>query len=255
MVRDAPHYRADAFRSGLKHCGFEVCVRIADPDPGDLVLVWNRYGETHHEGRRFEKAGARVLVAENGYCGRDWRGGIWYAIAHNWHNGRGSWFVGGPERAHAQFDEPEPWAPGTGPVLVLGQRGIGAEPVVAPNGWFAGVLRSLQANGVPVVFRDHPGRDPDTDGLARALYGARAAVTWTSSAGLRAILAGVPCYHGLPQWIAAPAAVPFATPLPPPFLGDRWPMLERLAWAHWELSEIASGVAFDYLLCGPAQKL
>lgn len=75
-----------------------------------------------------------------------------------------------------------------------------------------------------------------------------AVVTWSSGAAIKAIAAGVPAFHALPNWIGAPAAKPFGSDLENPFLGDRLPMFQRLAWAQWGLDEIASGEPFKRLL-------
>jgi len=249
MVRDSPHYRRESFVSGLAANGFSVTFSpIQNPTVDDLLLVWCRYGETHAEACRFERAGARVIVAENGYLGRDWRGDLWYALAHNWHAGHGRINVGGPERARAMFDEPEAWAPGKGPAVILGQRGIGSPPVAAPHGWAQRVMRELYSARIDHVYREHPGAKHDTVGLLAQLHGSRFAVAWSSGALLKSILHGTPVYHGLPNWIGADAAAPYSLPLPAPFLGDRWAMLQRLSWAQWRLSEIASGDAFNHLL-------
>ena len=43
--------------------------KLDRPKPGDLVVVWNRYGNYEAEALRFEAAGAAVIVMENGYLG------------------------------------------------------------------------------------------------------------------------------------------------------------------------------------------
>lgn len=255
MLRENPHYRRDGFIAGLAANGYSVKGAVAAPTPDDVLVVWNRYGETHTEAMRWTKAGARVIVAENGYMGRDWRGGIWYSMAMNWHMGRGQWNVGGPERAVELFGEPAPWRFEDGPVVVLGQRGIGAPSVIAPSGWANNVVRDLQSQRIPAVLRPHPGNDPDQAGLDKALFRARAAATWSSGAGIKAILGGVPVYYGLPQWIGAQAAQAYTRPLLLPFIGDRSVFMQRLSWAMWELGEISCGRSFDHLLCRPEETL
>lgn len=255
MLRGNPHYRREGFMAGLAANGYTIKDAVPSPTPDDVLVVWNRYGETHIEASRWKKAGARVIVAENGYMGRDWRGGIWYAMAMNWHMGRGEWRVGGPERAQEMFAEPAPWRFEDGPVVVLGQRGIGAPTVIAPGGWANNVVRDLQWQHIDVVLRPHPGSDPDQAGLDKALLRARAAITWSSGAGIKAILAGVPVYYGLPNWIGATAAAQYTRPLRSPFIGDRSVFLQRLSWAMWELGEISCGRAFDHLLCRPEETL
>ena len=255
MLRKDPHYRREAFCDGLAALGYKIKSELTRPQPDDVLVVWNRYGDTHNEAARWTECGATVIVAENGYLGRDWRGSTWYALALRWHMGRGDWNVGDLGRALALFDQPAPWAARAGPVVILGQRGIGAPKLVAPGGWTAAVARDLAAQRIPALVREHPGNDPDQAGLTRALAQARAAITWSSGAGIKAILAGVPVYYGMQDWIGAPGARAYARPLPEPFVGDRWPMLHRIAWAMWELKEIADGRAFNHLLRRPEETL
>ena len=107
MVRADPMYRRDACLKGLKEAGLEVVPKLDRPKPGDLVVVWNRYGNYESEALRFEAAGAAVIVMENGYLGRredEYRklfsanGEQLYAMALDHHNGAGRWYVGEPGR-------------------------------------------------------------------------------------------------------------------------------------------------------------
>lgn len=253
LVREQPHYRRDAYCDGLRRCGYVLGAPVAEPAPGDLLLIWNRYGEGERWARQYEARGATVIVAENGYLGRDWRGDIWYQLALGWNNGAGQWPVGDPSRA-AMFDaELQPWREPGKYALVLAQRGIGSPPVAQPPGWHQQAAVKLQGMGYRIAMRGHPGRHEENESLYSQLAGAAFAVTWSSGAAIKALLYGVPVYHGLPQWIGAPAAHPFAKPLPEPFRGDRSEMLTRLAWAMWTVEEIGSGHAFGHLLRGPSQ--
>jgi hypothetical protein len=253
MLRPDPPYRRDAFARGLRAAGFDI---TADAMPNlradDLLVIWNRYGGGHEEAQRFERAGARVIVAENGYLGREWNGGIWYSLALNWHNGHGSWNVGSVDRARDMFaGQIDDWRPDPdGPLLVLAQRGIGTAPVASPPTWAANAMHQCADMKLRVKVREHPG-NVTRDDLLDELRGVRAVVTWASGAGIKSLCAGIPAYHGLADWIGAPAARRFKTPLPEPFLGDRWPFLQRLAWAMWRLGEIESGDAFRHLLRRP----
>jgi hypothetical protein len=75
-----------------------------------------------------------------------------------------------------------------------------------------------------------------------------AAVTWGSGAAIKAIIAGVPVFHEFSRWIGAPAAKFGAANLEQPFVGDRLPMLRRLAYAQWSVAEIERGEPFALLL-------
>lgn len=255
LVREHPHYRRDAFCAGLEACGYTLGPELAKPAPEDLLVIWNRYGEGERLARHYEAHGARVLVAENGYLGRDWHEGIWYSLALSWNAGAGQWPIGGVERAGILRDDVKPWRSGGSYVLVLAQRGIGSPPVAQAPGWHQRAAEAVKRAGHRVVIRDHPGRHQENVSLYQQLEGASAVVTWASGAAVKALLHGVPVFHGLPQWIGAPAARPFSPSLTAPFRGDRTEFFTRLAWAMWTVEEIGSGVAFDHLLRGPAQGL
>lgn len=252
-VREEPLYRRDAFQSGLHACGYQLGPELARPQPGDLALVWCRYGDTDRLAKRYEAAGATVVVAENGYLGRDWRGKTWYALALNQHNGVGRWPVGDTERTWIFDRDLCPWRSQGGYALVFAQRGIGSPLVAQPRGWHQKAAELLERMGHPVVVRGHPGRHQENASLYRDLDGAAFAVTWGSGAAVKALLYGVPVYHGLPQWIGAPAARPFAKTLGEPFRGDRTEFLTRLAWSMWSVEEIGSGYAFRHLLRRPEE--
>jgi hypothetical protein len=250
-VREAPHYRRDAFCDGLRACGYEI--GPLDPRPGNALLIWNRYGAGHQMALQYEAAGGTVIVAENGYLGREWGGQVWYSLALNWNAGAGRWPIGGPERADIFDADWWPWRTGGDYALVLAQRGIGSPPVAQPSGWHQRAAKHLQAMGHRVVVRGHPGAKQHNETLYPQLAGAKFVVTWGSGAAIKALLYGVPVYHGLPKWIGAPAARPFGKVLGEPFRGDRGEFLTQLAWAMWSVEEIGSGHAFRHLLRGPSQ--
>lgn len=246
-VRTEPAWRRDAFASGLEAAGYRVTSNsIEAPAPEDVIVTWNRQGSFHESACRFERAGAMVLVAENGYLGReDQRGGPWYAIARNQHNGAGVWPVGDGSRWASWGIKLAPWRPiSDGHVLVLPQRGIGPSGVAMPQGW---ADRLKIDTDRPVRVRAHPGR-AEIKPLDDDLSGAWCCVTWGSGAAIKALLAGIPVFHAMPDWIGGPAARLLERDVSEPFIGDRLPMFERMAWAQWTLAEIAAGDPFRRLL-------
>ncbi len=253
LFRSSLHYRRDAFSAGLERNGYTVEHRVRPPRRGDLLLIWNRLGAEHQAAKVFEAAGATVVVAENGYLGPP-GGDKRFALALGHHNGAGTWRSGGPERWTALDVPLQPWRTNGHQVVVLLQRGIGAPGVAQPASWARPVVDQLRAaTRRPVVLRQHPGLSParlvDKEPHV-ALANAWCVVTWGSGAALKALVAGVPVFHGLGQWIGAAAARPWGplAQLETPLRGDRLPMLRRLAWAQWTLAEIKSGEAFRWLL-------
>ena len=107
------------------------------------------------------------------------------------------------------------------------------------------VKRLQQITDRPIVVRKHPGAaksDPWPD-----LEGAWCAVTWGSGAAIKAMVAGIPVFHEMLNWIGAPAARFGVSNIEDCLTGDRERMLHRLSFAQWSLDEISSGEAFAWL--------
>ena len=251
LIREAPIYRRQAFISGLRAAGYMVDGDFQNPEPDDVLVIWNRYGYGDDRARQFERAKARVVVVENGYMGKSWLGDRWFAMALGQHNGAGSWTVGDAARWDALGIEPEPWRTGGKDRIILAQRGIGSSGMRSPPGWAEGVLRKYGGR-----IRIHPGNEPPTVSLEDDLREAASVITWGSSAALRAILMGLPVWYEFPKWIGALAARPLSE-----FFGpgrtlapvkrsdaDRLEMLRRMIWAMWRVSEVENGTAFRTLL-------
>lgn len=259
-LRVQPHYRRDSVCAGLEACGYRIDTDVSSPTLDDVLVIWNRYGVDHKLAGFWEARGARVVVAENGFMGREWRGGLWYSLALGWPSGAGQWPIGGAERAALLLTEVRDWRPvGFGAdgeyALVFAQRGIGSPPVAQPAHWHIRAAELLEIMGHRVVIRAHPGAHQENGSLYEQLEHAYCAVTWASGAGVKALLHGVPVYHGLKAWIGAGAARHWSTAggLCSPFMGDRLPMLQRMAWGMWSVEEIGAGDAFDHLLRRPQE--
>lgn len=217
-----------------------------------MLVIWNRYGHYEDAARKFERAGARVLVAENGYIGRDHEGRQLYAIAEGQHNGAGRWSSRSDTRRFHDLGVPvAPWRERGAHILVTAQRGIGSRSMASPPGWAEDVARRLaQRTDREIRIRQHPQdrKNPARTTLEEDLEGAHCVVTWGSAAGVRAIIAGVPTFFCAPRWILEGAARKGIDDIEDPWMGDRTPHLERMAWAQWTLDEISRGVPFRLLL-------
>lgn len=238
--------RIDAFRSGFDRLGYFVTDKPRGK-PGDVLAIWNRRPVDEDYARRYETAGCPVIVTENGWIGSDESGHRFYALCRGHHNGAGTWSVGEEDRWSRLGITLKPWRVDGEHILILPQRGIGEAGVAMPKGWTeytADMLRRI--TGRPIRIRKHPGKeqsslDPDLDGCW-------AVVTWGSGAGIKSIVAGIPVFHDLERWIGGPAAKFGVSDIENPFVGDRLPMLRRLAWAQWSLQEISSGEPFARLI-------
>lgn len=244
LLRHGQHYRAEAFAQGLRRHGYQVEQRWQrQPRPDDLLLIWNRTRSYEAMAQIYEAAGARVVVAENGYLDR-LDGTKHYALALGGHNGTGRWFVGAGPRFEI---EDEPWRKDGTRVLVLPQRGIGQKGVAMPIHWEPNVMDRLERiTQRQIVLRRHPGHVKGAPPLD--FQDIWCVVTWGSGAAMKALRAGVPVFHQLKNWIGAPGAAPLVDDIETRHTPDRHLLWTRVSWAQWSLEEIASGEAFDRLL-------
>lgn len=221
--------RWEAFADGLKQLGYQV-ERGATLTPGanDLLVTWNRIGFGQQAAQAFEAAGLPIVVAENALWGNE---GGWLHLSRTHHNTANRVRYGGPERWDGLGFELEPWKHGR-EVVVLPQRGIGSPPVAMPRDWPA---RAVAATGGRL--RPHPGQKPCKP-LREDLADCRLAVTWGSGAAVKALMWGIPVESHMPNWIGEQKNDD----------ESRLAMFRRLAWAHFTLEEISSGVPFDRLL-------
>lgn len=246
MLRASPHYRRDAFDDGLAAAGFVVVRALENPKPGDVLLIWNRYGVGHSLAQRFSAAGATVLVAENCPLGNSWRAGVWYSLARD--NPAvvvGRFETGGPGRWDAWRVPLEPWHT-DGELVALGQRSIGNEHTASPFAWADRVAQRFKAR-----IRPHPGTRTDVVPLDADLRNAGGVLTWASSAALHALRLGVPVWHDHPEFVGASASLPLQMVkalAPRRDDAKRLEMFRRLAWCMWELDEIRSGDAIRWAL-------
>jgi hypothetical protein len=246
------HYGFDSFNTGFARLGYVGVPKLPNPDPHDILVIWNRYGESGALANRFEAIGARVIVVENSYMGKHWRGAQWYALALGHHAGAGEWPSLGGDRWRSWGVELAPWRTPGGETVVLGQRSIGEAGIKSPTDWHKSVAKQVRGARV----RLHPGKDPKTKTLETDLARASVAVTWASAAGIKALMLGVPVFYAYPKWIGATACRPLAQMALGPLTDDelRLRMFERLAHAMCTRDEITSGEALDKLLSYTREK-
>lgn len=245
LLPQSPHYRRDAFAEGLGKLGYEPTFNNnRDPRPGDVLVIWNRYA--NDTARNFERAKATVLVAENAWVGPEAKDEHHFAICRGHHNGAGTWEVGPEKRWPKMNIKLKPWRKQGSHILVLPQRGMGEKGVAMPTTWEADIVKRLQKiTKRPIRTRHHPGPRPHPEIDFDNCW---ACVIWASGAGVKAIIDGIPVFYEMPKWIGGLAGRLGIEDLENPFLGDRIPMLERLAWAQWRPEEISAGEPFKWLL-------
>lgn len=258
-LRHQPPYRSDAFADGFERLGYKVQMQFPPEGgvrPKDVVVTWNlnpRYRPAALEAKR---AGAPLLVAENGYIPKKAGRELYYALARDGHNGSGYWFVGNEDRWSPLNRHIGPWQDNKGGhVLVIGQRGIGSEVMKCPLNFYervrpkiSALLERVSARERPEIrFRPHPGRGGPETPLSDDLRGAMAVVTWASNVANLALLGGIPVFRLAPYHVNE-ATIPVLDRLLDPPRPDRLAAFQKLAWAQWSLSEIQSGEAFKVLL-------
>jgi hypothetical protein len=232
-LRHAVSERRDAFADGLRRCGFDVRDGLTEsPGDRDILVTWNRIGPGDPCARIFESRGLPVLVAENAAWGNDFAGGHWYTLARGVHNTAGRFPIGGPERWSELGVFLHPWRDFGAEIVILPQRGIGPAGVAMPRNWPEIARKATKGR-----IRPHPGQRPCVP-LHDDLASARCAWTWGSGAAIKALVWGIPVHSDMPHWIGEQDNTD----------AGRLAMFERLAWAQWRLSEIASGEPFPRLL-------
>ena len=239
LLHNSSYYRKHVYKAGLAACGYSVIEQHNHrPGPDDVLLIWNRNKNREAIAKRYEAVGARIYVTENGYIGKT------KALAIGHHSGAGKWYIGEEDRWATLGVEVKPWRKDGKHLLLLPQRSIGEEGVAMPRNWITTTTEKLKRlTDRPIRVRKHPGKDRSGPTIEEDLEGAWAAVTWASGAGIKAIINGIPVFHHLKKWIGAPAATT-SFDIENPWMGDRRPMLHRLAWAQWTWDEIRSGEAF-----------
>lgn len=251
-VLPRPPYHGDRMATALRRMGYHI-VPLPEqaPTPGDVLVIWNRYPRDEQFAGPYERAGGKVIVVENGYFGRDFNGSEWYAVSLSQHNGCGQWPNGNEGWWNFLGIELKPWKTDGKEIVLLATRGMGSSVTREPNNWLRQLEHSLRRQTKRQVrIRQHPGPQWVTPkvSLEDDLRDAWATVTWGSSAGLKALVMGVPVFHGLPDWIGKGAARLLAHDIEDRFLGHREPTFQRVASAMWSLAEIESGKAFRCLL-------
>jgi len=252
-VLPRPPYHGDKMISAFRRMGYKIfSTPSQEPNPGDVIVTWNRYPRDEQFVRPYERAGGKVIVVENGYFGRGEPGDEWYAMGVGQHNGCGTTPAPSPKRWDRLGIELKPWRTDGQEIVLLGTRGMGSDVTREPNNWLRNLSHALRRQTKRQVrVRQHPGPQwvvPKVS-LEDDLANAWAAVTWGSSAGLKALALGTPVFHGLPGWIGKRAArtVRHLT-TEDRFLGDREQMFHHVAAALWSLDEIENGKAFRCLL-------
>lgn len=252
-IRAEPHYRRAAFDDGLERVGYRIVQSGKPKQKQDLLVLWNVHGPNEQRRREWEAKGGTVLVCENGYLGVDEKGQQLYAIAVHGHNGSGWFPIGNEDRFAALGIEVQEWRESAlrPRILICGQRGIGPRDMASPTLWEDKSHARLRAMGHSgMMIRRHPGRRPPATTIEQDLHQADVCAIWSSSCGVRALIAGVPVVYSAPHWVCESAAGQSIGMVNELVRDDarREAALQRMAHAQWRVSEIEAGEPFARIL-------
>lgn len=243
--------------------GSKVCdVRKYEPCDVAVIfgLVKRSYANTQTKAEIIRKHRGPVLVMERGYVRRE----DYWSLGWGGINGRADFRNQGmPDDRWKALGVPlKPWADRDGPVLVCGQ--VPWDVTVQDTdhkAWCRETVAHVRSKGFEVRFRPHPyalqrGADYGVDkglisrrSLAEDLGAARACVTYSSNAGVEAVVAGIPTYAADIGSMAL-AHRDLDELLTVPTRPDRTQWAADIAYAQWTVDEFRSGEAWAHIRMG-----
>lgn len=236
----------NSFARGLRQHGIRpVMTTPGNEKPCDVAVFWS------HKFTAAMDAAEQYICLENGYLGENRASAGWNGL-----NGRADFCNEnvGSDRGDEYRHLLQPYHDGHY-ILVMGQcRGDSALGGIDLAGWVTDVVAELyedEENALPVYLRPHPkdasfrveGVDVLNSDLVTALEGAHWVITYNSSSGVDALLAGcaVSAFDpGSMVWDVAGKGLEFRRTR-----RGRW--LDRLAYCQWSMDEMASGATWEHL--------
>lgn len=256
-----PHYNAEharVLRALAEGIPSAVIADARDYQLSDIAVIYglckSAVPATAPKGEIIRRHKGPLLVVDSGYVHRD----RYWAVGWNGLNGRAEFGNGGmPGDRWIKLNvDMAPWRAGGRYALVIGQVPWDATVQHTDHpAWCRETVAALLAAGHEVRFRPHP-KAPNakysvpaqyvsTRHLADDLAGAERVVTYSSNAGVEAVIAGVPTVAadiGSMAW-----AVTGRDPVGPVPTPDREQWAASLAYTQWTLAEMASGEAWAHI--------
>lgn len=262
-INNAAHQREHgaAIAEGLRRHDIKTAFVQGDiaVERADFHVTWSIKRPTIFDWRK--RTGRSILIMERGHlpdrmrftsCG--WNGLARRGAYPRAQDGGARWRT---HFAHLMRD----WRRRGDYALVMGQVPGDSALWGLPSfeAWAASMALRLYETGRAVRYRPHPivARDPLAlfhppvatlcvgTSLADDLAGAALVVTYNSTAGVEAVLAGVPTVTMDPGAMAWPVTT--HAPEDVPATPDRAAWAHDLAWAQWTLDELASGEAWAHI--------
>lgn len=240
-------HKKQIIQDGCYNAGYSVVSYNQSPSPDDILVTWNRRPKDSALISKYESCGARIVVVENGYIGKDDSGHKLLSLALTNHLGLGKWYIGEERRWVSHNIHIAPWKSTGKHIVLLAQRGIGNSK---DQRWYNDLAEKLRAKtDRKIIVRPHPGaiKAKHNSSLYSDIDDAHCVITWSSAAGLNAMAYGIPCFHMLKGWIGEPASKYGIDDLENPIYPDREDIMHRIGWAQWTIEEMRSGMPFKKL--------
>ena len=242
-----------SFSFGLAKHGVSSCViPYGNEQDCDLAVFWGHGPKNELIRKQQIKAGRHYLVMEAGFFNDRF---LHCSLGFDGLNGQADFLnhSSPSDRWLASRSTLKEWNPGGDYYLLIGQiAGDNSCSHIDLGKWYAEVISKTQA---PVMFRPHPldrsgwtpksGRMSSTS-LERDMAGAIAVITFSSTAGVDAMIAGKPtvAYDPISMvYNVVPHRIQLTSLVEP----DRAQWAYNLAYTQWSKDEIESGLAWDHL--------
>jgi len=256
--------RVQAMADGVRALGGEPL--FTDPDRSDrvrFVVCWGHHPRDAAFRARWRGLGVPLLIMELGYLRRCAGSGDPDGYSQLGFGGIGWIPPRAPDAARFEslgLDVAQPVQGRGKQLLVLGQVPHDAQHNLGPEalaGWLTEEAAVFAAQNWEILYRPHPKhtittlRLPhvrlDEGTLSEAFSKVGAVLTYNSTAGIEAMIAGLPvhCHPSAHYAEVASYLAPFDK-----FSADRNAVLSylhRLAWAQWSCAELARGAPLQFL--------
>lgn len=249
-VNNSAHQKSHVewMAEGLARHGVETeTAEFNVPGPADVAIIWG------WKQRAVIDRGGPVLVMERGHLQprMEFTSLGWNGLGY-----RATYPAGDESRWRKHWGKMAEWKHYGRYALLIGQcAGDASLWGVNFDQWAQDCTDGLTGLGYSVVYRPHPlmvrggylwhpkGSALSTGLLDDDLQKALLCVTYNSTAGVEAVLAGVPTVtvdEGAMAWPVTTHRIDTAPQWP-----DRWQWAADLAWCQWNEQEIRSGEAWD----------
>lgn len=253
----------DLFIAGLAKHGIKANIQKAFvPTDCNVAVIWSRQKRAQAVIDHQIKTGNQVIVLERGYFGDRLNDQTSISLI----GADGNAFFNNENSPSDRFDQHKdlmkPWKPGKKYVMVMGQHpNDHSVESIDERAWVYDQLSALKEAGHKVMYRPHPSdrgsqKVPanvivDHGDLADSLKDAKCVVTFNSTSGVDALLAGVPVIALDERSMVYSVAghdldyIPKKGSIDEP---NRVQWMNDLAYCQWTKKEIADGKAFAHLM-------